>query len=147
VNGLRNLTIGYIVFLVLVMTVWLSILPTQEEVIMRLAEGRMSSVVNAMETQITSRYLTVDMEGNVTHTVYTYYNANITDWELMPNRTSMILYFNVSTYHRVKRYGTLIDEYPGDSNIMSALARLTENEIWELDVESIKEVEEYSTSG
>jgi hypothetical protein len=137
---MRNLAIGYIIFLVIVVGIWLSILPTQEKVVERLAGQKMVNTVRSLESEIMSRYGTVDVEGNLSHKIYTYHNASIIDWNLSADQTSITIFFQLGSRVRVKRFGLVIDEYKGTIFNKSIDAYL-EDESWYLNVTSVRDLD------
>jgi hypothetical protein len=136
---MRNLAIGYIAFVMIVIGVWLSIIPTQEKVVERLAGQKMVNTVRSLESEILSRYGTVDQGGNLSHKIYTYHNVSVYDWSLSSDQTSMILYFQVGSHVRVKRFGLVVDEYDGPSLNKSIEAYL-EGDYWHLNVTSVRDL-------
>jgi len=137
---LRNLAIAYILTVAAVIAIWVAIIPTQEKLMERLAEGKMETVVRSLQSEILSRFTTVDIEGNLTHMKYTYHNATITGWDLQPNLTTLVIYFQVNSHVRIKRFGLVVDEYDGDTYQKLMVARL-EGETWRLDPYSARDVE------
>jgi len=135
---LRNLAIGYIVAVAVAIAMWTAVIPTQEKLMERLAEGKMDNVVRSLQSEILSRFTTVDMEGNLTYMIYTYHNATITGWDLQSNQTTLVIYFDVNSHIRVKKFGLVIDEYDGETVSKLMVARL-EGETWRLDPDSAKD--------
>ena len=135
---MRNLAIGYIVAVAVAIAVWAAVIPTQEKLMERLAEGKMDNVVRSLQSEILSRFTTVDMEGNLTHMIYTYHNATITGWDLQSNRTTLVIYFDVNSHIRIKRFGLVINEYDGETVSKLMVANI-QGETWRLDPNSAKD--------
>jgi hypothetical protein len=138
---MRNLTIGYIVFVVAFASVWVAIIPTQEELMEKHADVRFATVVRSLESEIITRFGTEEIEGNLTIMVYTYHNVTVTDYVLSNNETRMTLYFDVTSIHRVKQFGLIKDEYEGELKSMSIAAHL-EGDFWTLDIASAAEIDQ-----
>jgi len=136
---MRNLVIAYICVLVMIMGLWYAIIPSEDEVMRKLAEEKMASTVRALQSEILSRYGTVSISGNLTYMIYTYRNVSIDDWELLPNMTTMILYFSIERKNRVKRFGTVIDEYDLEPEQLSMVAR-KEGDAWHLDTSTVRNI-------
>ena len=138
-KALRNLVIGYMAFVVIFICIWYAIIPTYEELVEREAETRFATVVRALESEILSRYSGVEREGNMTIIIHTYHSANVTRFELYHNQTRMTLYFVITSQIRVKKFGLIIDEYPGANQSKSIQAYL-EEDYWHLNTSSIKDM-------
>jgi len=137
---MRNLVFGYIIFIVILLTVWWTIIPTQEELIESQAYVKFRNVIRSLEVQITSRYGGEDISGNLSVKYYTYRNSTVTDYELAENNTKVTLYFEITSLVRVKRFGLIIDEYLEPPQFKAMDAYL-EEEFWVLDVKSDRDVE------
>ena len=135
---MRKLAIGYIVTVAVAIAIWTAVIPTQEKLMERLAEGKMDNVVRSLQSEILSRFTTVDMEGNLTHMIYTYHNATITGWDLQSNRTTLVIYFDVNSRIRIKRFGLVISEYDGPTVSKLMVANL-QQETWRLDPNSTRD--------
>ncbi len=137
---MRNLAIAYIVAVAALMAIWMAVIPTHEKLMDRLAEGKMDTVVRSLQSEILSRFTTVDIEGNLTHMIYTYHNATITGWDLQSNQTTLVIYFEVNSHIRVKRFGLVIDEYDGET-FQKLMVANKQGESWSLDPNSERDVE------
>ena len=133
---MRNLVIGYIAFVIALMTIWWSILPTQEELIERRADAKFVNTIRSLETQILARYGVPNQTGNLTTQVYTYHNVTVTDWKLQNNRTKVTLNFTVTNLYRIRKGGLIVDEYYGPSSDKSMTAYL-QGDAWFLNVSSL----------
>ena len=137
---MRNLVIGYIIFIVILLSIWWAIIPTQEELIESRSDIRFRNVVRSLEVQITSRYGGEDIAGNLSVKYYTYRNSTVTEWELFDNNTKITLYFEITSLVRVKRFGLILDEY-FDPPQFKAMDAYLEGEFWVLDIHSARDVE------
>ncbi len=137
---MKRIIAGYIVALIVIISLWYAIIPTQEELMESQAGTKFATAVRSLETQIVSRFGQVDMKGNLTYTTYTYREANVTGFELSDNDTVMTLYFMVSSTIRVKRFGMVIDEYAGENQTKSIIA-YRDNRTWELDPTTVKDLD------
>ena len=137
---MRNLVIGYLIFIVILLSIWWAIIPTQEELIESRSDIRFRNVVRSLEVQITSRYGGEDIAGNLSVKYYTYRNSTVTEWELFDNNTKITLYFEITSLVRVKRFGLILDEY-FDPPQFKAMDAYLEGEFWVLDINSARDVE------
>jgi hypothetical protein len=134
---IRNLTIGYIVFLGTLITIWWMIIPSQEKLLEQRADEKFRLVLRSLEVQISSRYGLVDQWGNLSTRFYRYPNVTITDWELSENNSRVTMFFDIISLVRVKEWQQVIDEYLEPSVSRSMEANL-EGDFWVLDVNSAK---------
>jgi len=137
---MRNLVIGYIIFIVVLLSIWWTIIPTQEELIESQADVKFRNVIRSLEVQITSRYGGEDISGNLSVKYYTYRNSTVTDYELSENNTKVTLYFEITSLVRVKRFGLIIDEYL-EAPQFKAMDAYLEGDFWVLDVKSSRDAE------
>ena len=137
---MRNLVIGYIIFIVVLLSIWWAIIPTQEELIASQAHIKFRNVVRSLEVQITSRYGGEDIAGNLSVKYYTYKNSTVFDYFLSENNTKVTLNFEITSRVRVKRFGLIIDEYL-DPPQYKAMDAYLEGEFWVLDVNSARDIE------
>jgi hypothetical protein len=137
---MRNLVIGYIIFFIIILSVWWTILPTQEELFESESDIRFRNVVRSLEVQITSRYGGEEIAGNLSVKSYTYKNSTVFDYILSENNTKVTLFFEITSRIRVKRFGLIIDEYLADPQYKAMDAYL-EGEFWVLDITSARDIE------
>ena len=134
---MRNIVIGYIAALAIIITAWMLIIPPEEKVMQKLAQEKMATTVRALQSEILSRYGTVSISGNLSYMIYTYRNVSISHYEVMPNLSTIVIYFDVTRLNRVKRFGTVIKEYYLPPENKSIVARKV-GEAWHVDTSTIK---------
>ncbi len=136
---MRNIVIGYIVVVAIIMAAWMLIIPPEEKVMQKLAQEKMATTVRALQSEILSRYGTVSITGNLSYMIYTYRNVSIRDYQVMPNLSTIIIYFDITRLNRVKRFGSVVKEYYLSPENKSIVARKV-GEAWHVDTSTVKNV-------
>ncbi len=136
---MKKIVLAYAVVLVVIMSSWYLMIPTQDELTKRQAKTKLATVVRSLESQVTSRFGQVDIKGNLTHKIYTYNEVNVTNWEIGNSMTTITLFFTINKTVRVKKHGLVVDQHPGGTEDKSIQADLIDDS-WVLDPKSTKDL-------